>query len=339
MAFDKTPWAIDGGARHFADVARLLAYASTSGAEGIVDPTSLAVRAQSTPNGTVAVRPGAALILNRYAGGNQQTYVVRNPSSTNVTIPATGASGGRTDAIVARVLDPQYEGPTPADPVNFQYGFPERISGVPSSLTDVGQLGLTYPAVLLARINIPASTGTITNGMITDLREVAIPLSDTVLRSRATVTAGEEVLNAIREGGEWFPNAGGEQLIKIPKYATRAIISAEWLMIQEGIGNAYGDCWVEFGPGAGGSGGTQDRQFATQRFRWNSANTSDTKSNTWKASDDVYIPASLRGTTQPFIMKAKLSSNYPAASRPKITNMSGTEMRVVFQQVADPSTS
>lgn len=339
MATDPTPWFVGGGAEHSPEVARLLAYASTAGSEGIIDPSSLRVSAQAVPGPSVRVFPGAGLILNRYAGGGQQTYALRNPTSTTVAIPATGSSGGRTDVIVARILDPQYEGQPPADPLTFQYARLERINGVPANTKTAKQLNLGYPAIALARVTIPASTGTITAGMITDLRSVANPKVETVLRPRATITAGEESLVATRANGEWFPNAGGEQQIDIPEWATRAQISAEWIMIQEGVGNAFGDCWVEFGPGAGGTGGTQDREFATQRYRWNSANTSDTKSNTWKCSDDVYIPAALRGTTQTFVMKARLSTTYPVATRPRITNMSGTELLVRFLQVADPSDS
>lgn len=338
MALDPVPWLIGGGAEHSPEVVRQALFDSTGGAEGISSVGALKVQAQSTPGGSVRVAPGGAILNNRYAGGAGQSYSARNASQSSVSITATGSAGGRTDAILLRVLDPQYEGQPPVDPNDFDY---TRLVAVqaPAGITDIAQLGLTYPAILLTRVTIPANTGTITNAMITDLREVANPQSKTVIRSRATVTSGEEVLAAIREGGEWFPNQGGEQLIFIPPWATRAIISADWIMVQEGIGNAYGDCWVEFGPGVGGSGNTQDRQIATQRFRWNSANTADTKSNTWRASDDVYIPAALRGTTQAFIMKAKLSSSYPAATRPKITNMSGVELRVTFQQVADPSSS
>lgn len=337
MALDSTPWFIGGGAQHSPEVARLLAYASTSGAEGVVEPASLAVKAQSTPNGTVAVRPGAALILNRYAGGGQQTYVLRNASSTAVTIPATGSGGGRTDAIVARVLDPQYEGAAPSDPVTFQYARLERIASVSSSLKSIDQLNLSYPAVLLAKITIPASTGTITNGMITDLREVALPRSLDVWRPRAMAVPDSETLVATREGGEWFPNDGGLQNIDIPKWATRALISCEWLSVRYGAGNAYGEMWVEFGPGIGGAGGTQDRERATQRFQFDTPAASNTSRATWKIAADVYIPADYRGTAQNFIAKARLLGG--ATNTISLDSKSGMDMQIRFLEAADPSTS
>lgn len=338
MALVNVPWATGNMAENTHGLARQAYFDSTGGAEGISSVDALKVQAQAVPDKTVRVAPGGAILNNRYDLSLGQSYGARNASQTSVAITATGSAGGRTDAILLRILDPEFEGQPPSNPNTFQY---TRLVAVPApdGITRIEQLNLTYPAILLARVKLPANTGTITNAMITDLREMAIPHEKTVTRSRATVTSGEEVLTATREGGEWFPNQGGEQRIDIPLWATRMIISADWLMVQEGIGNAFGDCWVEFGPGTGGSGNTQDRQYSTQRFRWNSANTSDTKSNNWRCSDDVYIPAALRGTTQAFIMKAKLSQSYPAATRPKITNMSGVELRVTFQQVADPSSS
>lgn len=335
MALDSTPWFVGGGAHHSPEIARLLAYASTSGIEGIVDPSSLAVKAQSTPNGTVAVRPGAALILNRYAGGGQQTYVLRNASSTNVTIPATSSSGGRTDAIVARVLDPQYEGAAPTDPVTFQYSRLERIAGVSSSLTEISQLGLTYPAVLLARVNIPASTGTITSGMITDLRSIADPKMTSALRARAAVAADTETLTVTSAKGEWFPNAGAEQRIMVPSWAVRMIIEATWIQVREPGGNSAGECWVEYGPWKE----TGVREYSTQRFDWNTHNGTDVARGVWEVADYVYVPPVMRGTEQIFVMKGRVTLASAPGARPQIDAKSGVKMRVTFLQEPDPSTS
>lgn len=334
MAIDATPWFVGGGAQHSPEVARLLAYASTSGAEGIVEPASLAVKAQSTPNGTVAVRPGAALILNRYAGGGQQTYVLRNASSTTVTIPATGSGGGRTDAIVARILDPQYEGAAPSDPIAFQYARLDRIASVPSSLKSISQLNLSYPAVLLAKITIPASTGTITNGMITDLREVALPRSLDVWRPRALATPDTETLTAAPTGvGEYFPNNGGPQSIDIPKWATRALIRCEWIGVRYGAGNAYGQAWVEFGPYSAPS----ERERATQKFQFDTPAANNVSRGNWIVAADVYIPSAYRGTEQLFVPKAQRLGGVERSI--SLDGMSGMNFQVRFLEAADPSTT
>lgn len=334
MAIDSTPWFVGGGAQHSPEVARLLAYASTSGAEGVVEPASLRVSAQSTPNGTVAVRPGAALIRNRYAGGGQQTYVLRNATSTSVTIPATGSGGGRTDAIIARVLDPQYEGAAPPDPVTFQYSRLERIASVPANLSNINQLGLAYPAILLAKITIPASTGTITNGMITDLREVAIPRTLDVWRPRPNVVSDRETLQAAGADGEYFPNAGGEQHIAIPEWATRVQIRATWMGVRLDQGTNFGQAWVEFGPYLRQS----TRKYKTQQYNWDGTSSGGANRRNWIVEDDVVVPADVRGTTQPFVMKARYNQA-GGAWIASIDEMSGVSLTLRFLEVADPSTT
>lgn len=183
MSLDSTPWFIGGGATHSPEVARTLAFTATRGSEGLVEPADLRVTAQPTPNGTVAVAPGAAIIRNRYAGGGQQSYTLRNSTQTNVPVVATGSGGGRTDLVIARVLDPQYEGSAPVDPTLFDYARLQIIQGVPAGTKTARELNLGYPAIALARVTIPASTATITAGMITDLRKVANPR-----RERAMLT-------------------------------------------------------------------------------------------------------------------------------------------------------
>src|SRR5699024_922068 len=176
MAFG-TPWAVGGGAQHEVEVARQQTHDSTGGAEGISLPGDLKVRPLATPGTKVRVAPGGALLLNRYPGGAGQTYAVRNDAEVEVSVTATGSSGGRSDLVVARVLDPQYEGQPPADPDEFDYSMVEIVEGVSSSATSAEDAGLNYPAVALARIDLPASTGTVEADHLTDLREMARPRS------------------------------------------------------------------------------------------------------------------------------------------------------------------
>lgn len=174
--WEPTAWAIGGGAEHTPEVARALAYAATSGGEGVVEPSSCKVTALPTPGSSVRIAPGAVLIRNRYAGGDQQTYTARNRQSHNKAITPTGGSP-RADLVIARIHDPQYGGEVPADPTDYQYVTTEIISGVPSGTETAAELNLGYPAIALARIVIPANTSTITNAMIQDLRKVAQPRS------------------------------------------------------------------------------------------------------------------------------------------------------------------
>lgn len=212
MATDPTPWFVGGGAEHSPEVARGLAYAATNGSEGIARISDLKVNAQAVPNGTVQVLTGAALLLNRYAGGAGQTYSLRNATGTNVPINPTGSGGGRTDLIVARVLDPQYEGQPPANPTSFEYSRITVIQGVPAGTKDAQDLNLAYPAIALAKVTLPASTGTVTQAMITDLRRVAQPR-----RERAMVT--------IFPTGKWQQGTG--QVIPTGSYASWPLTAAQ----------------------------------------------------------------------------------------------------------------
>ena len=180
MSWDNVPWFVGGGAQHSPEVARLLAFAATSGAEGIVAPGDLKVLPLSVPGGSVRIAQGASLVLNRATGGTSQTYVGRLPSEDVVEIAPTGSGAGRSDLIVVQVEDPFMAGEpwqAPIDPTVGPYIFTRVIPNVPAGTTSLqavpGYSGRS--AAVLARIDIPASTGTITGAMITDLRKLAQP--------------------------------------------------------------------------------------------------------------------------------------------------------------------
>lgn len=304
MALDSTPWFIGGGAQHSPEVARTLAYASTRGAEGVVGIGDLKVSAQATPNNTVAVGPGGGLLLNRYPGGGQQSYGLRNATQTNVPITATGSSGGRTDLVVARVLDPQYEGPAPADPTNFQYSQLTVVQGVPSGTKTAKELNLNYPAVALARIAIPASTATITAGMITDLRKVAQPRK-------------ERSMMVIFPTGDWragtaqqmptsyntWPIALGQRpYVDVPEWATRCDI----------VAHLSGILYVKSSDNLDTTAGTQTRLGYSLPPSQNSIliqNGPDAGGRfTYTISGTHAIDAATRGTTQAVDIQAMRSA-------------------------------
>jgi len=218
MAFDNTPWFVGGGAEHSPEVARAFTYAATRGSEGVTDVGDLKVVAQAVPNGTVQVIPGGGLLRNRYAGGSGQTYAIRGATATDVPITPTGASGGRTDLIVARVIDPQYEGLPPADPTSFEYARPAVIQGVAAGAS-VKSLGLPYPAINLARVTLPANTGTVTPAMITDLRRVAQPRRERNLMT--LFPAASSNLPTAGYGPTWPITAAQRPSLYVPAWATK----------------------------------------------------------------------------------------------------------------------
>lgn len=175
MTWDSVPWFVGGGAEHSPEVARLLAYAATNGAEGIVSPGDLKVAPLDVPGTSVRVLTGAALILNRAQSGDHQTYVGRLPVEDVVAIASTGSGAGRSDLIVAEIMDPFVPGSsfqTPDDVKVGPYIRTRVISNVAAGTTTV-PAGIT--GVALARIDLPASTGTVTADLIKDLRHLAQP--------------------------------------------------------------------------------------------------------------------------------------------------------------------
>ena len=217
MAVEDTPWFIGAaGVLHPAKAARAVAYAAANGSDGVIGSTDLKVTARPTPNGQVLVAPGGVNLISRYPGASSQAYtgVVRTQEA--VSIDSTSSAGGRSDLVVARVRDPQYgsvAGYDPANPNNFGFFTIEVVKGVSSSFkrytTELG-----YPAMALARIDIPASTATITNAMITDLRfKSAIK---TWRRAYPTFPTSAQPLGT--NTADWLVT--GQPMVSVPVWAT-----------------------------------------------------------------------------------------------------------------------
>lgn len=169
MTLDTVPWAIGGnGVVHSAEIARALAAAVTGSKSGVVRPNDMIVRPKVTPGAAVRAGSGLAVIANSYAGQVGQSYVVRNSSDEEISIPATTAAA-RSDLLILRIDDPNYGGSQPPNVATGPYVRFALISNVGSTATDVA--GLSYPYIPLSRIDIPANTATITAAMIVDVRK------------------------------------------------------------------------------------------------------------------------------------------------------------------------
>lgn len=246
MASDSTPWFVGGGAHHAPEVARGSLYDSTGGAEGVSAPGSLKVEALTPTGKGVRILPGGALMLNRYPGGSLQTYSARWLAQQTLEgtqhFPDTPSGSGRTDLVVARILDPQYEGNPPADPNAFEYRRFQVIQNVSSSIERAEQLNLGYPAIALARITRPAGTGHIQASHITDLRRLARPRT---LR-RVLAGTGQSGL-AISNEGNWNGFPGYNPSIEVPRWATHAIILAQMEAVSHVNPGTVGEWRVKLG--------------------------------------------------------------------------------------------
>ena len=314
-------WAVDGG-RVPASVARMLAWAATNGSNGVVQATDLAVTALPVPDGAVNVAPGGALMVNRFGGRAQaQTYVTANDATIQVAIPPT-SSTARTDYLILRVDDWHFDSSQqPSNPLDATYCSLQRVT----SLT-----GIAYPYVPLAKITIPASTGTITSAMITDLRQVANPRTKRVLRPNALIWGEQETLTNSTAQGEYWPNKGGAQDVFIPEWATRVKIRADWLSILMPAGNVQGRVWVSFGDWDGKSWGK-----ASQDFAFDNVQASNPSRQNITVVDEMLIPANLRGRSVHFQAWAKKLGSVG----PVIDGWSGFSLDLTFEEVADSSTT
>lgn len=298
--WDPVPWFVGGGAEHSPEVARLLAYAATNGGEGVIDTSSLRVTALAVPGSAVAVRTGACLIRNRSVGGERQTYAGRSTSVDNPQIPATTAAGARSSLVVARVEDPFMEGEPwqdPADPTAGPYIFTRVIPNVPAGtkrLRDVpGYEGNS--AIELARIDQPASTGAITNAMITDLRKVANPRSN-----RQAQNIEPAVTNLTSTAATRWPT--NRFTVDIPEWATQAFVKME-LVAAIDSGDTDGNFMIYLGD-----------SLLVQAQGYNYDYTGSERLGIVVAGV-VAVPAEFRGTTQNLEMRATRVAGAPGFLR------------------------
>lgn len=293
MAWDSVPWFVGGGAEHSPEVARLLSYAAFGGSEGIIGSGDLRVEEQEVPDGTVQVLPGACSVLNRASAQEYQAYAGRLPTADTVSISSTDSSGGRSDLIVARVEDPHLSGEpwaNPADPKTGPYIFTRVIPNVDPSTTSLQEVNPGESGIALARIDVPASTGTITQAMVTDLRSMAQQRRE----RRQTVGSPGAQESLSSSTYVTFPSSGSWS-VEVPSWATHAILRADATGVRFNAAIS-GDFRVSLGTESGTicpfdvapSGGAKDRGNFT-------------------AVAEIEVPAALRGTTQTFAMEGRRS--------------------------------
>lgn len=310
MSWDSVPWFVGGGAQHSPEVARLVPYAATGGAEGIVNVGDLKVQALAVPGTSVRVLPGAALILARSVGGDSQTYLARNPTEDVVAISSTGSGSGRSDLIVAQIEDPFMAGEPwqdPTDPTVGPYVYTRVIPNVPAGTTRLqnvpGYSGRT--AVTLARVDIPASTATITAAMIKDLRKVARPRRERAMQvffPQGVWRSGTAAEMSRSGYATWPITLAQRPYVDVPTWATRVDIICH----MSGIIYARGSTSTDTAAGVRTRLGytlpasengilVQDAEDAGGRYTYTTIGTHA-------------IDAATRGTTQPIDVQAVVSS-------------------------------
>lgn len=201
MALVNVPWATGNGALNSVELARADSYIGSKGETGVCSPDHMQVSALPTPGSAVRVSRGVVVMENRYPNVFGQSYVAMETDSTDVPIPATGSTGGATRYVIVRVDDPTQGGQQPADPATGPYNRYAVVSNIN---------GLSYPHAVLARINQPANTATITAGMITDMRAIAMPREKTVRISRPILNSDDVEASMVLQHRHNASNIRGE---------------------------------------------------------------------------------------------------------------------------------
>jgi len=269
---------LTNGATHPAQQFRMLVRDLGNGAEGITQGDDLKVTQRSTPGGGVTVGDGSGLVRGR-ANTFQGHYSVCNIGAVDVDIAATGAGAGRSDMVIVRVEDPEYEGSL--DPQVDEIAYFDVISNVSSSATAIpdGRTGIP-----LARIDIPASTSTITSAMITDLRKVANPRRQRSLLTQSPTGMSTGIGSSTTYS--YFSTAAGWN-IPIPDWATKVIVKIDVSPIRYALGDFWGQISATFGS-----------SLPTQSIFLDDNQGTGVRRIPAIIADTLTLPASYRGTTQ-----------------------------------------
>lgn len=300
MPWDKSPW-FPGlvGAKVSAEVARLLAYMALGGNEGVGGPNDCKVVPTGVSSGKVNVMPGGAAMLNRSAApdGAQQMYVGRLPSIDPVDIDPTPV-GARSDLVIAKVEDPQYPGfAAPTDPTTAQIMWSRVIKGVSPSLTSHRELNLPYPAVALARIDMPAGKSAVEVEYIVDLREIAQPKRKPEQRVSAQPPDGQSLEAAAF--ARWITPAVFD--ISVPVWATHYAARIDVLNAIHTGANVYGVLGVFAGKTGSGTSLVASNPYAVE----NNAAATRVPSQSALTNGEVRLPSNTAGSQIRFELQGR----------------------------------
>lgn len=322
------PWGIGGGAVQSARLGRLLAWHSINGLEGVTAATDLAVQALAVAGTSVRVAPGSCGVIARHLGAYQEAYLDSLQTERTKAINPTSGSGPRSDLVIYRIENPHISGepwPYPDDIPNGPYADVRVIEGVPNTTVAVTPVNAGWSAIPLARIDIPASTGTITQAMIKDLRKVI----GTGGNAPGAATPG----GTVPGGGDgdvlstqtaYFPWPGtATQMVPVPATATVFDLDVTIANVQVLDGDKDGYVRAVFA-----SFPLPERGFT---IAWPGATTNGTIVLHY---NDIPVPASVRGTTVPVRLDARSLTALGAGKLVAKTTTSIT-FKFKFQQAPD----
>ncbi|MET9964792.1 hypothetical protein ABZZ80_02385 [Streptomyces sp. NPDC006356] len=285
MTLIQPPLTVDG-ARHPARATRLLVRDLVRGGQGIAEAGDLKVSPLQRPACGVRVADGSAVIHG--ARPWQGSYGQSNIGDALVEIEPTGPFA-RTDLLVLRIEDPEYEGDR--DPVRDQIGYFHVVQGVDAQATAVPD-GMT--AIPLARITLPRDTGTVIAEMITDLRQLSNPRHHhDVFTAHPTTT---QQLPGKRDTWKTWPNEAAWDVL-IPTWATQATVTVALSGLRIEGGSIFAELRTQLAGSTGKSTVVDDNQSGVRRVPAALAHT-------------YPLASTLRGTTRRLLVQTKQSEQY-----------------------------
>lgn len=347
MTFSNVPWAVGGGAVIPEDVARMIPYFMFNKSEGVLGATDLEVKSLATPGGSVRISPGGLVVLGRGSGQFYEAYMGKNADDHTVPIAPNNSASSRSDLLVAVVKDPYIAGSPwniPSDRSIGPYIEPVIVSGVPSTLRTVRSLGNNWSAIDLARIDIPAFTSTITQGMIVSLRQRVSAAPIQVPPATTPPPVQDIDITIINPENEFFQLVAGpstaqslpsaqvnvwrnwptaaEITVPIPPWAT--LMDVQYSLINAHTDNdVWGETRVEIGSGELYSGSLMydfNKSTGGERIQV-------------YAGGRMTIPANIRGKNKRFRINARsldVAPNEPGTM--KIDRGSLIRLEVVFKE-------
>ncbi|MDX3749624.1 hypothetical protein [Streptomyces sp. AK08-02] len=272
------------GGTHAARAFRMMIRDLARGSQGVTEGNDLKVSQLATPGAGVRVGDGSAVV--RGAAWGQGSYTQYNVGDATVPIAPTGASA-RSDLLVLRVEDPEYEGTR--DPENDEIGYFHVVSNVSATTTAVPS-GMT--AVALARLDIPANTSVITTAMISSLRSIANPRRD---RRLHTAFPGS-LSRMVYQDNKWHTWPGpATWRIAVPSWAVTAKLVTTFAGLRMDSADVYARMQQVFGTVQGQDTAIDDDQG------------NNVRRSTIVLADSLTIPAALRGTTQTLYVQTYMS--------------------------------
>jgi hypothetical protein len=283
MTLIQPPMMVTGGT-HPARTMRMMIRDLSRGSQGVTEYNDLKVSQQTTPGAGVQIADGSAVV--RGAAWGQGSYTQYNVGTALVDIAPTGATG-RTDLVVLRVEDPEYEGTL--DPSSDDIGFFAVVSNVSATAT-APPAGMT--AIPLARVALPSNCATITNAMINDLRTIANPRRD-----RRLYTSFPSALSQLTAQDNAWHNwpAAAKWSVDVPAWAVSAKIVTTVAGLRLDSADVFAHMQNVFGTVQGQDTSIDDDQG------------SGIRRNTVVLADSVSIPAAMRGTTQQLYLQTYMS--------------------------------